>query len=531
MPAVVFILAMSMNLALAQDHVYWGGDKIRRADLDGLNPTVLWNFAGGPVAVDTTTGRIYWGDHSTVPAKIKWANLNGTGTVTTLLTMVAGEKIDDLEIDSVNQMIYWSDLTAVRIRRSSITSPSVSAPLLSPATIGTVRDIALDLRQPNPKLYWLRGNTIHKSNLDGSNPQQLTNALGGIFEGFAIDTCTDHFVAIGITGSPNNSVIVRADLADAGNVTPILQDLVWPPAQIGQDPRRIVLDLNAWMMYWSSNAVGMYPATVRRAKLSGINVDYIAQQVTGQTWSGGLALKLANKTCSSIGINKDLQNNTGQIANNIEILIEGSYAVNNHYDGYPANAFSSFTASPAPDGNTLLTWAGPNNDVQPGQMAHVGFEVAGQLVNILGVSWTRDATVTGCAQQVSTNTHLWGSPGSSVLYTNNSLSCTALPRYVGGLKVEWHREHVPLRDLNNRVRRNPIRTDVIRRAPVRLMPNGTARVSVPTAPPGARFGVIVHKVSTNPRLSGPDVTTDFLEFPVQRNRAPAGRGTGPRRIN
>lgn len=72
---------------------------------------------------------------------------------------------------------------------------------------------------------------------------------------------------------------------------------------------------------------------------------------------------------------------------------------------------------------------------------------------------------------------------------------------------------------------------MIRRAPIRLAPEAVARVDVPAAPRNALFGVIVQKVSTNPRLSGPDVTTDFLEFPVRRSRVTAGRETEPRGIN
>jgi hypothetical protein len=242
----------------------------------------------------------------------------------------------------------------------------------------------------------------------------------------------------------------------------------------------------------------------------------------GQQRFSGIALEPADTSCSTVGVNKDLQNNTGQVANNIEILLAGSYSNVNHYDGYPANSFSSFTESPASGGNTLLTWSNPNNDVQPGQIAHVGFNVPGSLVNILSVSWTHNETAIGCVSQVSTNTHAWGSPGSQVIYTNNCLACKSVPRYVGALRIEWYEREIPLADLNARVRRKPIRTDIIRGTPIRLEPEATARVNVPQAPPKALFGVVVHKVSTDPSLSGPDVTTDFLEFPVKRLRSRIG---------
>jgi len=43
---------MIMTTAIATDHVYFAGDKIRRANLDGTGLTVLWNYPGVDVAVD-----------------------------------------------------------------------------------------------------------------------------------------------------------------------------------------------------------------------------------------------------------------------------------------------------------------------------------------------------------------------------------------------------------------------------------------------------------------------------------------------
>jgi hypothetical protein len=233
---------------------------------------------------------------------------------------------------------------------------------------------------------------------------------------------------------------------------------------------------------------------------------------TGLLVHGNLTI---NFNCSTVGVNKDLQNNTGQIADGIKILLAGSYTNVNHYDGYPANHFASFNTSPASGGNTLLTWSNPNNVVQPNQIAHVGFNVPGSTVTILGIEWTRNGQKTGCIHQVSTNTHSWGSAGSEVIYENNTLDCCMIPRYVGKLTVEWHQRPVPLADLNPRTRRNPVRADVIKQPPTRLTPGARAIVKVPTPPKNAKFGVLVLTVGPSDQLSGPDVTTDFLEFPVE----------------
>jgi hypothetical protein len=216
----------------------------------------------------------------------------------------------------------------------------------------------------------------------------------------------------------------------------------------------------------------------------------------------------------TVGVNKDIQNNTGQIADGVKILLAGSYTNVNHYDGYAANHFASFNASPS-GGNTLLTWSNPNNAVQPGQITHVGFNVPGSTATILGIEWTRNGHRTGCVHQVSTNTHAWGSAGSQVIYENNTLDCCMIPRYVGKLTVEWHQREVPLADLNPRTRRDPIRTDVIQQRPARLTPGAKAVVKVPAGPKNAKFAVLVLTVGPSDQLSGPDVTHDFLEFPVE----------------
>ena len=522
-----FVLTTNMTTALAQGHVYWAGDKIRRANLDGTNPQVVWNFPGVDVAVDPVNRKIFWGDNSTGTGKIFMANLNGSGAPTTLLTTTW---IHQMQIDVSNQKIYWTDTGANRIYRSNITFPAAQVLPLNPLTL---RAIALDLRPSNLHLYYLDDGNVYRAGLNGSNPTKLLNNIGDIFFGLAIDTCTDHLFATGVTNAvvPNFPLIIRADLSDAGNETTILQDPIYPDLNVGDNPSKIMLDPNSGTMYWVVTSDISGQSTIRRANLNGTVVPpsltftagptVIAQGfgTGGQPFASGLALDLPNTTCTTVGVNKDMQNNTGQVANNIEILLAGSYANVSHYDGYPANLFSSFTESPAAGGNTLLTWSNPNNDVQPGQIAHVGFIVPGSSVNILRVSWTHNATTIGCVSQVSTNTHLAGSAGSQVTYANNCLGCKSVPRYVGALTVEWYAHQVPLAELNPRTHREPIRTDVIRHAPILLAPKATASVKVPEAPSNALFAVVVHKVSTNPRLSGPDVTTDFLEFPVQRTRS------------
>jgi hypothetical protein len=166
-------------------------------------------------------------------------------------------------------------------------------------------------------------------------------------------------------------------------------------------------------------------------------------------------------------------------------------------------------------GNTLLRWSNPNNVVAPGQIAHVGFTVSGTSnVNILSVRWLFNGAAAACIHQCSLGTHVIGGQGATVAYENNTTQCASVQRYAGQMTVEWHATEVPLENLNASASRSPLRTDVIPNAPVLLQPGETAPVSLQTAPAGANFAVISYKVSSSPTLTGPDVTTDWVQVPT-----------------
>ena len=301
----ILVTLFTTPVAFATDHIFWGGDHIRRGDVGNAAYTTMWPNAAGPVAVDTVHGRIYWGDTG-VPGKIWYAPLNG-GTPTQLLTTVGGEKIDDLEIDPGAQMIYWDDRTSLHIYRSSVNTPSVSALPIPVATIGDLRDIALDLRPSQKKLYWLESTRIGRANLNGTAPQILANVLPGvIYFGIALDTCADRIYAIGFDGAqPQYGAITAVDLADAGNATTVLQDPTsGSPGPIGYDPRKIVIDTYHQTLYWTAAPDGTTPfATIRSANMDGTNPHIVKQAATSSTvWSHELALELANQGCAPKGM-------------------------------------------------------------------------------------------------------------------------------------------------------------------------------------------------------------------------------------
>ena len=218
---------------------------------------------------------------------------------------------------------------------------------------------------------------------------------------------------------------------------------------------------------------------------------------------------------SSVGVNKDFKNTTGQNANDIEILLKGTVSVLQHYDGYPANHFATFAVTTEAPGNTRLHWSNPNNPVLPNQVAHVGFLIPGTDSHvIMGVFWTLDGNVTGCAHQVNTPHAAWGiNPGNLVTYTNNCVACESVSLYAGAATIRWYADWVPLESLNaaSLGSTTPLRIDTIAGAPILLAPNESVRVSIPAAPVGAKFAVLSHKVGTDPGLATGNETDDFIE--------------------
>jgi hypothetical protein len=229
--------------------------------------------------------------------------------------------------------LYWADYNGNRIYWTSVTAGGVNTLPLNPLTL---RAFALDLRPTKQHIYYIDGDTVWRSSLSGTGATPFPNPLvaGAIFGGLAIDTCSEQLIATISEVTPQPSAIVRADLATGGNVTTLLQST----PSVGLEARKIMLDLNARQMYWTVTHDSAGTSSVRRADMNGTNMQVLASSGAG-TFSG-MGLDLAQTNCTDTGINKDFPNNTGQAANDIEIVVEGTYNNVLHYDGYPANHFA-----------------------------------------------------------------------------------------------------------------------------------------------------------------------------------------------
>lgn len=164
-------------------HLYWLQEDngvtglIRRADLDGGNPTTIpvspapaLAHAAFPSTFDLVVngpgGKLYWSEEN----QIKWANLDGSAAAT-LFTLPTGadpqpDRIGSMVVDSTNGKIYFNAIDSeaadgsftnatqssqIWVMNADGTNPQV---LVDFATLENVVVIKLALSQDKSRLYW-----------------------------------------------------------------------------------------------------------------------------------------------------------------------------------------------------------------------------------------------------------------------------------------------------------------------------------------------------------------------------------------
>jgi hypothetical protein len=258
------------------DKVIWvDGDTIRSADLHGANSASIWPNGGIDVAINTTTGNLYWADNSSLPGRLMTGAHDGTGSASVVTTTESGERIHFIAIDPAGTgTAYWCDFNALHVYGFVLPN----GPLIPIPTSATdIRGIAVDSRADKRYLYVYNGRRLFRSDLpDGANEVQLDGGIGSGQPGeFALDTCAEAVYVISATnphkGVPN-PYILRGELdydtpPSVTNVTTVLSG----PGAVGNTVAGnsdIALDLKAGKMYWTSyNNNVVYQ--VRSASLDG----------------------------------------------------------------------------------------------------------------------------------------------------------------------------------------------------------------------------------------------------------------------
>ena len=159
--------------------------------------------------------------------------------------------------------MYWGD--GGKIQRSNLDGSNIENLVTGVNAWGIVLDVAAR------KMYWTDGGSkIQRANLDGSNIQDLVTGLSSP-QPIALD------IAAGMMYWGANNKIQRANL-DGSNVQDLVTGL--------NNPDGIALDIAAGMMYWQDWNTGK----IQRANLDGSNVQDL---VTGLNNPDGIALDIA----------------------------------------------------------------------------------------------------------------------------------------------------------------------------------------------------------------------------------------------
>jgi sugar lactone lactonase YvrE len=105
------------------DKLYWiddGSNSVGRANLDGSAVETLVTGLNAPngVALDLSGGKVYWSDPGT--GRIGRANLDGSSVESSFLSVGGG--VNGLAVDSARDHVYWTDSTLLdaRLRRANL---------------------------------------------------------------------------------------------------------------------------------------------------------------------------------------------------------------------------------------------------------------------------------------------------------------------------------------------------------------------------------------------------------------------------
>ncbi len=170
MDVVVSGLSAPTQIALDMEHdnVYWtdnGGSekRIGVCGFDGSNPTIIdstTSFVSG-IAVDTTTGKIYWSEFG--PAKcIIMANLNGSDT-TVVDTLLSSDPRGVFAASQIGK-IFWTDYLSNQIESASLDGSNKTILVtgldnpLSVVVAGTTANTAVQRPAATPNAYNLYQN-------------------------------------------------------------------------------------------------------------------------------------------------------------------------------------------------------------------------------------------------------------------------------------------------------------------------------------------------------------------------------------
>jgi DNA-binding beta-propeller fold protein YncE len=191
--------------------MYWtnvDAGKIQRSNLDGSQVEDILTGLLGPVgiALNPSNGRMYWTEDNWGNGYVKYANLNGSD----IHTLYWEYDPYGITLDTAAGKIYTSN--GDTIYRSNLDGSQLEG------VIGTYQDViyCLALDTKNDKMYSAGEGGIEYANLDGSDRQSIYT--GGANFGIALDLASDKMYWSHMDGYPGTSwsVIGRSNLDGSG---------------------------------------------------------------------------------------------------------------------------------------------------------------------------------------------------------------------------------------------------------------------------------------------------------------------------
>ncbi len=232
--SLVIVLAMTGIAKAGTFDLYWadggngsvifGNGRVERASLDG-SPRETIFFAGADrphgIGIDTINDMVYWTDTRAVT--ITRSNLDGTNREVLFDWDTFEANPVGIELDLIQGKMYWVDSTRDSVRRANLDGSGLEDLVEIPGE-SNLNDIALDLL--NGKMYWTdrTSERIQMANLDGS--EVVTLFEGGLISrprGIEVDPIGGkiYFADSGQDG------ILRANLDGSGLEALLVADTPW----------------------------------------------------------------------------------------------------------------------------------------------------------------------------------------------------------------------------------------------------------------------------------------------------------------
>lgn len=267
---------LMIRVDVPNDYVYWlqhDPSSIHRARLDGTDIEEVVGTNVGRFRIDHASEKLYWTEHSN--GIIRRSNLDGS-QAEEIIADSDFLRINDVEIDTANEKIYWS---VQNTEKDAV--PGIYQSDLDSGGVGLVIEAVprlLTMDRNRGMLYWLDEDqrTILRTSVDsGVADTVLTQSSLRIFPNdIMFDPSQDKLLWVGAGSSGIAGFrIMQAD-PDGSNVEEILPGF--------GAPMSVVIDPIEENLYWTTG----YFREVMKASLDGLNVQaLVREQVSLSTTS------------------------------------------------------------------------------------------------------------------------------------------------------------------------------------------------------------------------------------------------------